>query len=153
MKQYTIGMTCSGGSAIAGNYITDTKRKALAMAKKEHGDEWTYYIHEEKKIGLEGRHYFIARYWNDVDNQLEFDEPYARIKSMRYGDEKDAEKHLKSVLENWDDKDWQIFWINTDRDERKTPESVRADIEAKGKELEHLKETDYAAWVDYKNDN
>jgi hypothetical protein len=87
-----------------------------------------------------------------VDNQLEFDEPYVRIKSMRYGDEKDAEKYLKSVLENSDDKDWQIFWINTDRDDRKTPESIRADIELKRKEMELLKEGDYAAWLDLKND-
>lgn len=117
MKQYIIGMTCSGGSAIAGNYITNTKRKALAMAKKERGNEWTYYITDEKKVGLEGRYYFIARYWNDVDNQLEFDDPYTWTKRMRYGDEKDAEQSLKSVLENSDDKDWQIFWISTDRDE------------------------------------
>lgn len=53
-------MTCSGGTAIAGDYIAETKRKALATAKKENGDEWTYHVHEEKKIGLEGRHYFIA---------------------------------------------------------------------------------------------
>jgi hypothetical protein len=153
MKQYTIGMTCSGGSAIAGNYITDTKRKALAMAKKEHGDAWTYYIADEKKVGLEGRNYFIARYWNDVDNQLEFDDPYSLLKCMRYGDEKDAEQYLKSVLENSEHKDWQIFWINTDSDDRKTPESIRGTIELKGNELETLKETDYSAWVDLKNDN
>lgn len=36
MKQYSIWMTCSGGTAIAGDYIAETKRKALAMAKKEH---------------------------------------------------------------------------------------------------------------------
>jgi hypothetical protein len=151
MKQYTIGMTCSGGSAIAGNYITNTKRKALAMAKKEHGDEWTYYIHEEKKIGLEGRHYFIARYWNDADNQLEVFPEYK--KQIKYGTEKSADVELTKIIKKSKNDCWQIFWINTDRDERKTPESVRADIEAKGKELEHLKETDYAAWVDYKNDN
>jgi hypothetical protein len=152
MTQYTIAMTCSGGTAIAGDYIAENKRKALAMAKKENGDEWTYYVHKEKKIGLKGRYYFIARYWNDEDNQLEFDDPYVRIKSMRYGDEKDAEKYLKSVLENSDDKDWQIFWINTDRDDRKTPDSIRADIELKRKELELLKETDYDAWLKVKND-
>jgi len=150
MKQYTIGMTCSGGSAIAGNYITDTERKALAMAKKEHGDAWTYYIHEEKKIGLEGRQYFISRYWNDVDNQLEFDSGWDQIE---YGDDNDAEKALKKLIKKSEHKDWQIFWINTDRDGRRTPESVRADIEAKGKELETLKGTDYSAWVDFKNDN
>jgi hypothetical protein len=149
MKQYTIGMTCSGGSAIAGKYITDTKRKALAMAKKEHGDAWTYYIHEEKKIGLEGRHYFIARYWNDVDNQLEFDSGWDQIE---YGDDNDAEKALKKLIKKSEHKDWQIFWINTDRDDRRTPDSIRADIEAKSKELETLKETDYSAWVDFKND-
>lgn len=107
-------MTCSGGTAIAGDYIAETKRKALAMAKKEHGDEWTYYVLREKKIGLEGRHYFIARYWNDVDNQLEYEKGYN--KPIKYGDAKDAEKDLKSVLKNSEDKDWQIFWINTDRD-------------------------------------
>jgi hypothetical protein len=149
MKQYTIGMTCSGGSAIAGNYITDTKRKALAMAKKEHGDAWTYYIHEEKKIGLEGRHYFIARYWNDVDNQLEFDSGWDQIE---YGDDNDAEKALKKLIKKSEHKDWQIFWINTDRDDRRTPDSIRADIEAKSKELETLKETDYVAWLKIKND-
>ena len=116
MKQYSIDMTCSGGTAIAGNYIAETKRKALAMAKKEHGDTWTYYARVEFKIGLKGRHYVIGRYWNDVDNQLEFDDPYLRIKAMKYGDEHDAEKDLKRLLKNSDDKDWQIFWINTDRD-------------------------------------
>ena len=143
-------MTCSGGSAIAGNYITDTKRKALAMAKKEHGDAWTYYITDEKKIGLEGRHYFIARYWNDVDNQLEFDSGWDQIE---YGDDNDAEKALKKLIKKSEHKDWQIFWINTYRDGRRTPENVRADIEAKSKELETLKETAYSAWVDFKNDN
>lgn len=152
MTQYTIAMTCSGGTAIAGNYIAETKREALAMAKKENGDEWTYYVHEEKKIGLEGRYYFIARYWNDVDNQLEFDDPYTRIGKMRYGDEQDAEKYLKIVLKKSDDKDWQIFWINTDRDDRRTPQSVRANIESKGKELELLEKTNYDAWLKVKND-
>lgn len=110
-------MTCSlGGTAIAGNYIAETKRKALAMAKKEHGDTWTYHVHEEKKVGLKGRHYFVARYWNDGDNQLEFDNPYLRIKAMRYGDEHDAEKALKKLIKKSEHKDWQIFWINTDRD-------------------------------------
>ena len=60
-------------------------------------------------------------------------------------DEKDAEKDLKRALKNSDHEDWQIFWINT-------PESIRVDIEAKGKELERLKETDYAAWLKVKND-
>lgn len=145
-------MTCSGGTLTAGDYIADTKRKALAMAKKEHGDEWTYYIWSEQKIGLEGRHYFIARYWNDVDNQLEFFQAYSGDGRTRYGDEKDAEKDLKYALKNSDHTDWQIFWINTDRDDRRTPESIRAYIEAKGEEQERLKETDYAAWVDLKND-
>jgi hypothetical protein len=36
---------------------------------------------------------------------------------LRYGDEHDAEKDLKRLLKNSDDKDWQIFWINTDRDD------------------------------------
>ena len=110
-------MTCSGRTASAGNYIAETKRKALAMAKKKYGDEWTYNITKEKKIGLKGQYYFIARYWNDVDNQLEFGNPYLWIKTMRYGDEHDAEKDLKRLLKNSDDKDWQIFWINTDRDD------------------------------------
>jgi hypothetical protein len=140
-------MTCSGGTATAGDYIAETKRKALAMAKKEHGDEWTYYVHREQKIGLKGKYYFIARYWNDVDNQLKY------FEATKYGDEKDAEKDLKRALKNSDHNDWQIFWIKTDRDDRKTPESIRADIEVKGKEIERLKETDYAAWVDLKNDN
>lgn len=118
MKQYSIEMTCSGGTAIAGNYIAETKRKALAMAKKEHGDTWTYYSCQGKKVGLKGQHYFIARYWNDEDNQLEFDDPYVWIKKMRYGDEKNAERDLKRVLKNSYDKGWQIFWINTDRDEK-----------------------------------
>ena len=107
-------MTCSlGGTAIAGNYIAETKRKALAMAKKEHGDTWTYYSCQEKKIGLKGRHYIVARYWNDVDNQLEYDSGWDQIE---YGDDEDAERDLKRVLKNSYDKDWQIFWINTDRD-------------------------------------
>ena len=114
MKQYTIAMTCSGGTAIAGDYIAETKRKALAMAKKEHGDEWTYYVHREKKIGLEGRYYFIARYWNDVDNQLEYYSGWDD--QIGYGVENDAEKDLEYALKNSDYKDWQIFWINTDRD-------------------------------------
>ena len=69
-----------------------------------------------------------------------------------YGDDNDAEKALKKLIKKSEHKDWQIFWINTDRDGCKTPDSIRVDIEAKSKELETLKETDYSAWVDFKND-
>ena len=151
MKQFTIAMTCSGGTGIAGDYIADTKRKALTMAKKEHGDEWTYYVHKEKNIDMNKRHFFVAHYWNDDDNRLG---AYTYHNEIQYGTEADALNFLKYVQrpENGGDHDWQIFWINTDRDDRKTPESIRAYIEAKGKELERLKETDYAAWLDLKND-
>ena len=152
MKQYTIWMTCSGGTAIAGDYIAETKRKALATAKKEHGDEWTYYVHEEKKIGLEGQHYFIARYWNNVDNQLTYYEDWRNFIRFRYGNKQKAEKELKTIKKKTQRDDWQIFWINTDRDDRRTPESVRVYIEAKGEEMERLKETDYAAWLREMND-
>lgn len=111
MTQYTIAMTCSSGTGIAGDYIAETKRKALSMAKKEHGDRWTYYVHTEGKIGLNGRHYFIGRYWNDVDNQLE-------SRPIKYGSEKDAQKELKRLTRLFDYDDWQIFWIQTDRDKQ-----------------------------------
>jgi hypothetical protein len=143
-------MSCGGGTAIAGDYIAETKRKALAMAKKEHGDEWTYYVHEEKKIGLEGRHYFIARYWNDEDNQLEYEKRWNE--PIKYGSEKDAEKDLKHAIKISDYEDWQIFWINTDRDYQKSLDDLRAEVREKMEELELLKETDYDAWLKVKND-
>ena len=43
-KKFTVAMTCSGGTAIAGEYIADDEADALAAALAEHGDEWTYYI-------------------------------------------------------------------------------------------------------------
>jgi len=43
-KKYTVAMTCSGGTAIAGKYVADNEADALAAALAEHGDEWTYYI-------------------------------------------------------------------------------------------------------------
>lgn len=149
MKQYSIEMTCSGGTAIAGNYIAETKRKALAMAEKEHGDEWTYHSCRGKKVGLKGRHYFIARYWNDVDNQLEYDSGWDQIE---YGDDKDAEKALKKLIKKSEHKDWQIFWINTDRDWEKSLDDIRTEFRIRSKELELLKETDYEAWLKVKND-
>ena len=43
-KKYTVAMTCSGGTAIAGKYKAKSEADALEAAKVEHGDEWTYYI-------------------------------------------------------------------------------------------------------------
>ena len=50
MKTYTVAMTCSGGTAMAGDYVAKTAKEALKMAEKERGDEWTYYIFKEKDI-------------------------------------------------------------------------------------------------------
>lgn len=91
----------------------------------------------------------IARYWNDADNQLECDSSWDQIK---YGDNRDAEKALKKLIKKSKHKDWQIFWINTDRDDRKTPVSVREYIETEGRELEALKETNYSSWLEKMND-
>ncbi len=44
ITKYTVAMTCSGGTAIAGEYIADNEADALTAALAEHGDEWTYYI-------------------------------------------------------------------------------------------------------------
>ena len=118
MKQYSIEMTCSGGTAIAGNYIAETKRKALAMAKKEHGDEWTYHSCRGKKVGLKGRHYFIARYWNNVDNQVTYYEDWSSFIRFRYGNEQKAEKELKTIKKQTQRDDWKIFWVDTDRNEK-----------------------------------
>ena len=45
-KAYTVAMTCSGGTVIAGEYKTKSEEGALEAAKAEHGDDWTYYIWE-----------------------------------------------------------------------------------------------------------
>jgi hypothetical protein len=42
-------MTCSGGTAIAGDYIAKTAAGAKKQARIEHADEWTSYLW--KKIG------------------------------------------------------------------------------------------------------
>ena len=44
ITKYTVAMTCSGGTAIAGTYVAENEDDALAAALAEHGDEWTYYI-------------------------------------------------------------------------------------------------------------
>ena len=43
-KKYIVAMTCSGGTAIAGEYKVKSEADALKAAEAEHGDEWTYYI-------------------------------------------------------------------------------------------------------------
>jgi hypothetical protein len=48
-KAYTVAMTCSGGTAIAGDYLAESEDAALKAAKVEHGDEWTYYIWPKHK--------------------------------------------------------------------------------------------------------
>lgn len=48
-KAYTVAMTCSGGTAIAGEYKVKSEADALEAAKVEHGDEWTYYIWPKHK--------------------------------------------------------------------------------------------------------
>ena len=45
-QAYTIAMTCSGGTAIAGKYKAKSKEEAIKAAKAEHGDQWTYYAWE-----------------------------------------------------------------------------------------------------------
>ena len=41
---YTIAITCSGGTAIAGKYKAKSEEEAIKAAKAEHGDGWTYYV-------------------------------------------------------------------------------------------------------------
>ncbi len=45
-KKYTVAMTCSGGTAIAGEYKAKSGEDAIEAAKAEHGDDWTYYVWE-----------------------------------------------------------------------------------------------------------
>ncbi len=45
-EAYTIAITCSGGTAIAGKYKAKSKEEAIKAAKAEHGDQWTYYVWE-----------------------------------------------------------------------------------------------------------
>ena len=42
-------MTCSGGTAIAGDYSAQCETDAIKAATDEHGDEWTYYVFKEKE--------------------------------------------------------------------------------------------------------
>ena len=48
MKKYTIAMTCTGGTGIAGDYLAESEAEAIKQATAEHGDEWTYYVFKEK---------------------------------------------------------------------------------------------------------
>lgn len=48
-KKFTVAMTCSDGTAIAGEYKVKSEADALEAAKVEHGDEWTYYIWPKHK--------------------------------------------------------------------------------------------------------
>lgn len=43
---YTIAITCSGGTAIAGTYKAKSEEEAIKVAKAEHGDQWTYCVWE-----------------------------------------------------------------------------------------------------------
>jgi hypothetical protein len=89
---------------------------------------------------MKNKYYFVARYWNDDDNQLN---TYTFGSQLQYGTEENAEGFLKYVKEQCPDKDgWQIFWVNTDRDERETPEEIR----------ERLKE-EYIKFMDESYDN
>jgi hypothetical protein len=45
-EAYTIAITCSAGTAIAGKYKAKSKEEAIKAAKAEHGDQWTYYVWE-----------------------------------------------------------------------------------------------------------
>jgi hypothetical protein len=47
-KKYTVAMTCSGGTAIAGEYRAKSEEVALEAAKLEYGDQWTYYVLSNK---------------------------------------------------------------------------------------------------------
>jgi hypothetical protein len=51
MKKYTIAMTCSGGTAIAGDYLAENEEEAIKAAEIHVGEaEWTYYVLKEKEI-------------------------------------------------------------------------------------------------------
>ena len=41
-------MTCSGGTGIAGDYLARCESDAIKAAISEHGEDWTYYVLEEK---------------------------------------------------------------------------------------------------------
>ena len=60
--------------------------------------------------------YFVGRYNSDDSNTLNV---YAFGTQLQYGDEKQADNFLQYVKEQAPDKDWQIFWVVTDRDEVK----------------------------------
>lgn len=57
--------------------------------------------------------YIVAAYWNDKDNHLG---AYTYGSAVQYGDEENAEHFLDYVKRQSPDREWQIFWINTDRD-------------------------------------
>ena len=51
MKKYTIAMTCSGGTGIAGDYLAENEEEAIKAAEIHVGEaEWTYYVLKEKEI-------------------------------------------------------------------------------------------------------
>lgn len=78
-------------------------------------NKFTFKKNLEMKI-REKLNYFVGRYNRDDSNTLDV---YAFGTQLQYGDEKLADNFLQYVKEQAPDKDWQIFWVVTDRDEVK----------------------------------
>lgn len=77
---------------------------------------------------MKNKQFVIARYWNDDTNQLCI---YAYGTQVQYGDEDHAEHFLNYVKEQKPEfaDQYQIFWLNTDRDDLETSEEIREKLE------------------------
>lgn len=126
MKKYTIAATCSGGTFIAGDYNAENEEEAITMAKEQNGDEWTYYVFDEIELNRIGRNFIVGYYkYGEQDPIRNCIQCYNYGNQVKYGVEDRAEEFLKFVKSEEPDKDWQIFWIDADRDNMESPEEIR----------------------------
>lgn len=103
---------------------------------------------------LENKNYVIACYSYDDDHQYKNRvNCYIYGSQIQYGDEGDAERFLEYVKKQRSDEDWQIFWLNTDRDDdSRTPKAALRRLKERRALMEKMKQDDYPRWLEIMND-
>lgn len=119
------------------------------MGDEEDGDNLEHMI-----VNMENKNYVIACYSYDSDHQYKNRlNCYTYGSQVQYGNEGDAERFLEYVKGESPDKDWQIFWLNTDMDDdSRTPKAALRRLEERTALMEKMKKEDYFRWLEIMND-